>query len=375
MTGAFQLEEQVRRRFQQAFGGAPATVAAAPGRMNVIGEHTDYNDGWVLPAAIDRYVAAAVRPRADGQLLCVSDTSREGVRVPALYQSPRGDWVDYIVGVRRQIDTDTGFDVAIAGEIPIGAGLASSAALEVATARAMLAGIGAELAGVELARLCQRVENDFIGARTGIMDPFTALFAKAGSALLLDCRSLEYEIIPLPGARLSWLLADTRVKHALAASAYNQRRAECEAAAAAMGRRTLRDATEADLERLTDPVLVQRARHVVSENGRVAAAATALRANDDTVLGGLLYASHESLKNDFSVSSPELDTLVMLARELDAVRGARMMGGGFGGCVLVLHESNDLVRVKEHLRQGYARRFDRAPEFYPVRSVDGALCR
>jgi len=373
MSAAHQLAELARQRFRERFGHPPNAVAVAPGRINIIGEHTDYNEGWVLPAAIDRYIAVATRPRHDREVVLWSDRHGAPVRLPELPAARRGDWTDYVVGVASELPgAPDGFDLAVLGDIPTGAGLSSSAALEVATGMALLASAGDELPGVELARLCQRAENHFVGARTGIMDQFTAIFASAGKALLLDCRSLQMEGVPLPGASHAWLLADTRVKHKLAGSGYNQRRAECEAAAAALGVIALRDASEADLERIEDPLLQRRARHVLSENARVKTAAAALRRRDAPALGPLLYASHESLKDDFSVSCPELDCLVELASESPAILGARMMGAGFGGCVLILADAGKLDDVEDHLRQGYAGRFNRPPDFYRVRSVDHA---
>ena len=377
MSSGHQLDERVRQLFKETYGYPPTAVAVAPGRMNVIGEHTDYNDGFVLPAAIDRFVAVAARPRRDANVQLVSDRYTAPVKLEALPPVRRGDWADYVIGVARQLDdrvgAGKGFDAAVASDLPAGSGLSSSGALEVATAAALLASRGAELPAVEVARLCQVAENEFVGAHTGIMDQFTAAFARAGNAMLLDCRSLSYETEPLPDARYTWLLADTRIKHELAASTYNRRRAECEAAATSLGLTSLRDATEPDLERLTDEVERRRARHVISENARVLAAADALRRRATRALGPLMYASHESLRNDFSVSSQELDSMVMLSAEVSSVVGARMMGGGFGGCAIVLVESAGLEELEDHLRDGYQEQFHRAPEFYRVRSVDGAL--
>jgi galactokinase len=226
---------------------------------------------------------------------------------------------------------------------------------------------------LDIARLCQTAENVFVGARTGIMDQFTALTARGGNAMLLDCRSMDEEQVPLPDGRYAWLLADSRVRHELAGSAYNQRRAECEAAAKALGLASLRDATENDLERIDNPIERHRARHVISENARVLQAADALRRRAPRGLGPLLYASHESLRLDFAVSCRELDCLVELAAGTPQVIGARMMGGGFGGCVLVLLEATGTNDVEQHLAEGYAQEFHKTPEFYRVRSVDGAM--
>jgi len=345
--------------------------------MNVIGEHTDYNQGWVLPAAIDRFVGVAYRPRRDSEIVLKSDRYPAPVRLPRLPERKSGAWSDYLVGVAKEIDARiglaNGFDALVVSDLPAGSGLSSSGALEVAFAAACLASRSVAISPVEVARLCQRAENEFVGARTGIMDQFTALLARAGNAILLDCRSLEHEDVPLPDGRYGWLLADTRIRHDLAASAYNERRAQCEQAAAALGVASLRDAQESDLDRIADPLIRRRARHVVTENGRVLEAADALRRREPAALGPLLYASHESLRRDFEVSCPELDRLVELSREVPRVVGARMMGGGFGGCVLVLLESGAVEDLEQHLQMGYTDRFHRPAEFYRIRSVDGTM--
>jgi galactokinase len=377
MSAPHQLDERARAGFRQAFGYPPGAVAVAPGRMNIIGEHTDYNEGYVLPAAIDRYVAVALRLRRDSQLALRSDRYQAPANLDSLPSRRQGIWTDYPVGVAREIDKQhgvgPGLDLFVASDLPAGSGLSSSGALEVAAAVAMLAARGIEMPPLDIARLCQTAENVFVGARTGIMDQFTALKARGGNAILLDCRSLEDEQVPLPDGRLAWLLADSRVRHELAGSAYNQRRAECEAAAKALGLSSLRDAAEEDLERIDNPIERHRARHVITENARVLEAADALRRRAPRGLGPLLYASHESLRLDFAVSCRELDCLVELAAGAPQVIGARMMGGGFGGCVLVLLDATGIDDVEQHLAEGYAEEFRKTPEFYRVRSVDGAM--
>jgi galactokinase len=377
MSAPHQLDERARGGFRQAFGYPPGAVAVAPGRINIIGEHTDYNQGFVLPAAIDRHIAVALRLRRDARVALRSDRYQAAVDLEALPTRRQGNWADYLVAVAREIDRlydpGPGFDAFVASDIPVGSGLSSSGALEVATAVAMMAARGIEMAALETAQLCQAAENGFVGARTGIMDPFTALKARGGNAILLDCRSMHDEQVPLPDGRYAWLLADSRVRHELASSAYNERRRECEAAAAALGLSSLRDATDADLERIANPVERRRARHVVTENARVLQAADALRRRAPRGLGPLLYASHESLRLDFAVSCRELDCLVELAAGMPQVIGARMMGGGFGGCALVLVASAGIDDVEQHLAEGYADEFHKSPEFYRVRSVDGIM--
>jgi galactokinase len=377
MSARPQLDQRVRAVFKEVFGAAPAAVAVAPGRINIIGEHTDYSGGLALPAAIDRYVAVGVRPRRDEQVVLSTDRFGGLITLPALPDSRRGHWSDYVVGVARELRGGVGhwggFDAAVVADLPPGAGLSSSGALEVATAVALLAARGVDMPGLEVAKLCQRAENRFVGAHTGIMDPVAALYGRAGNALVLDCRSLSWESVPLPDARYAWLLADTRVKHDLAAAAYNDRRRDCEQAEGILGVADLRDVTLADLDRLPDPRLRRRVRHIVSENARVVQAVDALRRRDAPALGSLLAASHASLRDDFEVSCGELDCLVTLAGEVSSVIGARMMGGGFGGCVLLLVQQAGLDQAEDHLRDGYAETFHRTPEFYRVRSVDGVL--
>jgi galactokinase len=372
-----QLEERLRWAFRKAFASEPSALAIAPGRINVIGEHTDYTGGLALPAAIDRYVAVGVRPRPGPEVNLYSEHFEEMVRLESLPGSRRRHWSDYTVGVALELAAAVGdrggFDAAIVADLPPGAGLSSSGALEVASAIALLKARRLTLPGRQLAVLCQRAENSFVGARTGIMDQVTALFGRQGNALLLDCRALEWQPVRLPASKLAWLLADSGVEHHLAAAAYNQRRGDCERAEAILGVADLRDLTLQDLDRLPDPRLRRRVRHVVSENRRVLDAVAALRRGDATALGALLLESHASLRDDFEVSCPELDRLVELAKGMPSVLGARMMGGGFGGCVLLLAHGDALDQVESLLQRGFLEAFGGAPLFYRVRSVDGAL--
>lgn len=379
MSDPQQIQEQTRAAFERAFGHVPRSVAVAPGRMNIIGEHTDYNQGFVMPAAIDRYVGAAVALRRDARVIVYSDQFPQAVDLAELPEARSGGWADYAFGVAREVRSraglDGGFELALASDLPVGSGLSSSGALEVAVAVALLQASTINLPAIDVARLCQAAENDFVGARTGIMDQFTALRARAGSAIVLDCRSLTYEYLALPGADFAWLLADTRVHHELASSEYNLRRTQCETAANQLGKPSLRDVADADIDMIHDPVLRRRARHVVTENGRVLLAADALRRGAVDELGPLLYASHTSLRVDFEVSCAELDALVVSAHDLPEIIGARMMGGGFGGCVLVLHAAGAGDAVERHLSAGFQREFHRSPRFYRVRSVAGVMPR
>jgi galactokinase len=374
---ATQLDTRTADLFRETFKHNPDSVAVAPGRMNIIGEHTDYNEGFVLPAAIDRQIGVAVSIRKDARVLIRSDRYPTVISVGRLPQEKEGSWADYVFGVAHELEARTsalpGFEVAITSQIPIGSGLSSSGALEVATALALLAARGLQMPALAIAQLCQRAENGYVGARTGIMDQFTALEARAGHAMLLDCRSLQHADITLADPTVSWLLADTGVHHQLAGSAYNERRAQCEAAARALGLRSLRDGSEADLQRIDDPLLKRRVRHVVTENSRVLTVADLLKRRRVREVGPILFASHLSLRTDFEVSCAELDCLVDLAADVPQVIGARMTGGGFGGCVLLLLEATGIDEVEQRLVQGYQGQFDRSPAFYRVRSVDGAM--
>lgn len=377
MSAPHQLDERARAAFRQTFGYLPTAVAVAPGRINIVGEHTDYNQGFVLPAAIDRHVAVALRLRRDEEIILHSDRYANPVELASLPASKQGSWADYVLGVayevRQRVGESPGFDGVVVSDLAVGSGLSSSGAVEVAVAVALLAARGVKMPPIDIALICQAAENGFVGAQTGIMDQLTALKARAGNAMLLDCRSLESESVPLPDGRFNWLLADTRVRHGHASSGYNDRRQECEGAAKALGLASLRDAKEADLDRIENPVYRRRARHVVRENARVLKAADALRRRAPRDLGPILYASHDSLRVDFEVSCPELDCLVELAAGMPQVIGARMMGGGFGGCVLVLLDATGIDDVEQHLAEGYAEAYHRAPEFYRVRSVDGVM--
>lgn len=389
----WKVEERAADAFRQQFGRAPDVVASAPGRVNVIGEHTDYTGGFVLPCAIDRRVAVALgatAPRArqpeqaEGSSYADAEESGMGYAadleetraLPRGGGQPDGSWADYLRGVtwalgRAGVSLPV-VDAAVAGEVPQGAGLSSSAALEAAAALALTALARRDLPRRELARLCQQAENDFVGVHSGIMDQFASLLCTEGHALYLDCASLEAEAVPLAleAAGLTLLVVDTRVKRGLGATAYNERRASCERAAALLGLPSLRQAQEADLARLTGEELL-RARHVVSENTRVQQAVQALWAGDFATLGRLMYASHASLRDDYAVSTPELDAIVECAREGGAL-GARLTGAGFGGCALALLASEQVEQMTRAITQRFARQNFTAPAFYPVRPAPGA---
>jgi galactokinase len=360
---------------------------AAPGRVNLIGEHTDYNDGFVLPIALPYRTTAAVTPRTDGRVR-VTSAQRPGeeveVEVGALRPGEPDvpDWARYVLGVAWALreaghPVSGGGDVAVDGRVPEGAGLSSSAALECATAGAVDDALGLELPRAELARLAQRAENEFVGMPSGIMDQMAAMLCAAGHALFLDCRSLDAEHVPFDLDRdgLALLVVDTHAPHRLVDGEYADRRRSCEEAAAALGVRALRDVPADGLDkaltRLPDDALRRRVRHVVTEDQRVLDTVALLRSRRVADIGPLLTASHASLRDDFEVTVPQLDVAVEAALGAGAL-GARMTGGGFGGCVLALVPADGEERVREAARRAYAERgFDR-PDFFAVVPSAGA---
>jgi galactokinase len=308
-------------------------VVRAPGRVNLIGEHTDYNEGFVLPCAIDRYTTVQARGRDDAMVDVESGDERDEFAIGAIERT--GTWRDYVRGVVQLLALEHGASLRIESSVPQGAGLSSSASLEVAVARAF-----SDLPGEQLALLCQRAENGFVGVQSGIMDQFAVTLARAGHALLLDCRDLSYRHIPIPGG-VSIVVCDSHVERRLAESGYNDRRAATEAAAQRLGLRALRDAT---LDQVADD---PRARHVVSENARVLAGADALERGDVTCFGELMDASHTSLRDDYDVVPAALDELARATRSVDGCYGSRITGAGFGGCTvsLVRDDAVDAVRA------------------------------
>lgn len=347
----------------------------APGRVNLIGEHTDYNDGFVLPAAIGFYTTAKLDSSPRG--FEVSSTSLPGtIRVQpggdALEHT--GEWYDYVLGVAAELEQLgvllPSIRLEFSSDIPMGAGLSSSAALLVSSALAILAYGGHELSKMDIARACQLAEINFVGTRCGIMDQFISMHGVAGHAVLLDCRSLDFRAVPIPDG-LSLVIANTMVKHSLAGGEYNQRRVECERAAKALGVRSLRDAKLEDLHVL--PELEQkRARHIVSENARVLQFVEALAAGDLAALGELMAASHASLRDDYAVSCKELDVMVEAAQGLPGLVGARMTGGGFGGATINLVKTEQAPRFASALAARYEQITGITAEVYITKAVDGA---
>jgi galactokinase len=363
--------------------GEPLRLYRAPGRVNLIGEHTDYNGGWVLPAAIHLFTWVAASTRADRDLVVTSLNAGETATLAlAPAPEPRRDWSDYVAGVAWALGQAgiavPGATLLIDSELPFGGGLSSSAALEVATAAALVDGAGATLEPLALAELCQRAENGFVGAQSGIMDQFAVVHGREQHALLLDCRSLAHTALGLP-ATLRLVIANTMTRHAHSGGGYNTRRQECDRALARLREAdpriaSLRDVTPADAD-LCDAVLPpaerKRVRHVVSENARVLAMADALGREDLEACGAEMAASHRSLRDDFEVSTPELDVMVEIAAGQPGVYGSRLTGGGFGGCTISLVDGEHAAAAAAAIASGYAERTGIACQTWITGAADG----
>lgn len=380
------LRDDVRTLFTDITGRAPDGLWSAPGRVNLIGEHTDYNEGFVLPFAIDRRTIVAAGAREDAVVRVASTFSDDVVEIPlADLDAARGraGWADYPLGVAwalgrfgADLAAVPGVDLVIDSNVPVGAGLSSSAAIECAVALALddLWRLG--LPRPALARTGQLAENEFVGAPTGIMDQSASLLGQADSAVFLDCRTLASEVVPLgfADAGLTLLVMDTGVSHSHATGGYRERRESCEAGAATMGVASLRDLTVDDLPRARaelDDLTFRRVRHVVTENQRVLDVVAALRSEGPSAIGALLDASHASMRDDFEISVPELDLAVETAREHGAL-GSRMTGGGFGGSAIALAPMDTVSRIQVAVDGAFAEHGFAAPEVYPVRPSDGA---
>jgi galactokinase len=386
-TLADQRTEELVAAYQQHFGAAPTHLSSGPGRVNLIGEHTDYNEGFVLPVALKRDVRFAFRPRNDRRVRLHSLEYGESAEfdLDNLAFNDAMLWVNYVQGIAWSLEQAglrlNGLDAALSGNVPRGSGLSSSAAVEVGAAHAFLAAAGelSRLSGPEIARAAQRAENEYVGVNCGIMDQFISVLGRENHALLIDCRSLTYELIPMP-AEAALVIGNTRASRSLASSAYNERRQECETGVALLeaglpGIRALRDVTSAQLEEhkgLLPQTIYRRCRHVVSENERVLQTVDAFRRDDLATVGTLMNASHESLRDDYAVSSAALDAMVEAMRSVPGCYGARLTGAGFGGCAVALVEPGAEQAMADAIFEQYPKATNIWPEVYTTRAADGA---
>lgn len=371
--------DQMRDLFQDQFHASPDLIARAPGRVNLIGEHTDYNDGFVLPMAVDRAIWMAVRPRVDLKVHLWSLDFDQSIEFPLIsFERAATSPGEYVKGVAWSLQEAgyplIGFEGVVLGDVPIGAGLSSSAALEVVTAKVFAALSGITLDSVTIARLAQRAENEWLGLRSGVMDQMISAAGVADHALLIDCRTLKTSANPLP-SDTSIVIMDTGIRRELVDSAYNERRQECEAAAKYLGVSSLRDF---DLKSFNtriegmDEILVKRARHVLTENKRTLQAAQAMQGDDPELLGKLMRESHLSMRDDFQISCAELDIMVEIANARPECFGARMTGGGFGGCAVALVTKSGTVAFVDQVAAEYKKMTGIRPPIYVSEAVQGA---
>lgn len=372
--------ERLRARFREVFGREAQVVVRAPGRVNLIGEHTDYNDGFVMPIAIDRSIFIAASSRSGRKVIFHSEdfSERAEFSLDSIDRAPAGHWSNYERGVAYYLKEKglkfSGLEAIITGDVPIGSGLSSSAAVEVATAYTFQVLNGFELSRPEMALLCQRAENLFVGMQCGIMDQFISALGQRDKALVIDCRSLLYDPVPLPaGARV--VVCDTMVRRGLLDSEYNARRRECEEGARLLGVKALRDVSWEEFEsrqgELPDAVR-RRCRHVVSENERVLRGAEALRRGDLLTFGRLMYESHLSLRDDYEVSCRELNVMVEIARRVEGTYGARLTGAGFGGCTVNLVDEEKAEDFRSKVSEAYRAKTGTEPQIYICRAEEGA---
>jgi galactokinase len=362
-----------------------AVITRSPGRINLLGEHTDYNSGFVLPAAIDQAVYFVLTPREDDQLNLFSIDLDEKYSTPVseLKKSGRATWPNYILGVVSEFQKAgfrlRGFDAAFTGEIPIGAGLSSSAALECAVAFALDAVVNGSLPKMELVKMAQQAENNFVGVRCGIMDQFASVFGRADHVIKLDCRSLDFEYLPWPGQGFSLLLFDSKVKHSLASSAYNERRQQCETGLEMIQRkvagvRSLREVTTELLQQYVlpfDELIFRRCNYVVKENERLQQAAGNLTSGDLFSFGKKMFETHWALSREYEVSCAELDFLVNAVQDKKEVLGARMMGGGFGGCTINLVKEESVEKLTAEISHAYESAMKKPLRTYRVKLDNG----
>jgi len=371
--------------FRQTFGEGKPRFFTAPGRINIIGEHTDYNGGFVLPGAVDKAITMAIQPNYSSYVHLVAiDRGGETNFFKIGGPQPKEQWASYFYGVieemRKRGATIDGFDAVFGGDVPLGAGMSSSAALESCVGTALNTIFNLGFAKEDLAKIGQMTEHHYIGVRCGIMDQFASLFGKKGRVVRLDCRSLEYKLVPFDPKGIEIVLIDTMVKHLLASSEYNVRRAQCEEGVAVIKKyrpevELLRDVTIEELEahrKEMDPMSFRRCAFVINENKRLMAACAAMEKGDFVEVGKQIYATHEGLSVEYGVSCPELDFIVNIAKEHPAVLGARMMGGGFGGCVIALVRKEGVEAYVTDVKKRYQVQFDKDPRVIEVEISDGA---
>ncbi len=375
--------EDVNREFGRIFGEKPMLVVS-PGRINLLGEHTDYNEGFVLPAAIDKAICFALAPSGDDycRLRALDLNESHEFRINSFKPAAAG-WPNYLLGVLDQLQKRghelRGFNCVFGGDIPIGAGLSSSAALEAGLAFGLNELFGLRLEPLELVIIARAAENEYVGMRCGIMDQFINIFGRPGCALRLDCRSLDWEAVPLHFEKHRIWLVDSRIRHAHASSEYNLRRRQCEQAVAVLAEsgRQVKSLRDADLEMLgavrdrLEPVAFRRADYVIRENARLLEACRLLQADELGAFGALMFEAHAGMRDDFEISCPELDLLVETARESGLALGARLMGGGFAGCSINLVEESSAAEFREVLSRRFRAGFGREPLFYPVNITGG----
>jgi len=381
------LGKETTQRFAEIYHRPPHWMAAAPGRVNVIGEHTDYNDGFVLPMAIDRYTVIAAAPASNGSatIRLRSTLGRDTVKLDLsqpVKPGPKGAWSNYpagvVAGFLARGSKPGGFDALIHSTVPTGGGLSSSAALEVSTATLLEEMTGKQLDPVEKALLCQKAEHDYAGMPCGIMDQFISVMGRKDHLLLLDCRSRRPELVPMTDPSVALLITNTNVKHELTSGEYAKRRAQCEQAAKALGVSSLRDATAEKLQAARgrmEELVFRRARHVISEIERTVHAAEAVKASNWTTVGQLMYASHASLRDDYEVSCAELDAVVEIAGQIGSkggVIGCRMTGGGFGGCTVALIRADAVDAISARVAAEYEKRTKIKPSLFVSRPAAGA---
>lgn len=378
------LAGRASERFAERFGRSPHWLAAAPGRVNIIGEHTDYNDGFVLPMAIERFTVIAAAPASENKVCLASSQTSEVGEFNSSKPVTKGDphWANYVRGViagfqARNIGV-SGFDAFIDSTVPVGGGLSSSAALEVATATLLETVTDVKLDPVEKALLCQRAEQEFAGVPCGIMDQFTSVMGRANSLLLIDCKTQSCSHVTIDDPEITVLIINSNVKHSLSDGAYAERHAQCEAAATLLEVSSLREACMTDLNTRwdqMDPVLFRRAHHVISENDRTVLAANAIRARDWSETGRFMFESHASLRHQFEVSSDELDFLVDVAGEIGeagGVIGSRMTGGGFGGCTVSLVRVEAVEQIGNTIGELYRSKFGIEAALFVTQPCEGA---